>query len=293
MTAAKRIYYVEKLKTIAVNQPHEILSEIQRKSVFESRYDEHALLGHKALETLIERAPHGNISDAWLNVILAIGGDPRIPSHHPKYIKWWSHIPSALINKVRGWLSKLDLRLFLEALEAYSESSGKADLKRMYPSRKRFLEGLFDAGLISHTRLYLSYDAARYLKTHYKKEHLPSYSNVDGDKSIIYVQLGDRHLVEGSHSCYLWVYRSLSSTAIVFNYDKQNVSYYDLTSGMGARMTQEGHAPVDNIQHNPTNFSWQRKAISQLKAINVPITMKQVLTEADYNAFVRRFGVDV
>ncbi|WP_424895296.1 EH signature domain-containing protein, partial [Vibrio cholerae] len=32
----------------------------------------------------------------------------------------------------------------------------------MYPSRKSFLEGMFDAGVISNTRLYLSLDAARY-----------------------------------------------------------------------------------------------------------------------------------
>lgn len=130
--------------------------------VFDSRYDSESLLGHQILRILIGRSIGSHISEPWMNVILAIGGDPRVPSSNPRYIKWWKSLEPNLVQAVLGWLSKLDLKLFLEALEDYSYSSANYELQRMYPSRKSFLEGMFDAGVISNTRLYLSLDAARY-----------------------------------------------------------------------------------------------------------------------------------
>lgn len=294
MTVAKNIYFVEQLHTIPVNQPHDLLQEVQSRSVFESRYDNDFLLGHKVLEILINRAPMSGIDDSWLNVIIAIAGDPRVPDSHPKHLKWWAHIDSSLRLKVRGWLSRLDLRLFLEALENYSSQPGQTELKRMFPSRKHFLEGLLDKGLVNGTRLYLSYGAARYLRQNYKKEHLPSFSTVtDGDKSIIHVTLDGAHLVEGSHSCYLWVYKDLDESAIVFDYSKQNVSYRSLTGGMNQLMTAKGTSSVANITHNPSNFNWQYKAIQTLNRIGVGIRPKDVLSNEDHLLYKRRYGYGV
>ena len=291
MTVSKRIYYVEQLRSIPVNSDHDLLLELQKKRVFESRYDENQLLGHQVLQILIGRAPDSDICDSWLNTIIAIAGDPRVPNSHHNYTKWWSHLSSKDIAKVRGWLSKLDLKLFLEALQNYSDSSGDDELQRMYPSRKRFLEGLFDAGYITHTRLYLSWSAANYLKRNYKPEHLLSFSSVDGNKSIIHVELDNRHIIEGSHSCYLWVYRSLDESATVFDYNKTSESYSGLTSRLGTAMANKGHPPVDKIQHLPANFNWQRKAVKAMNSIGVGIKMKDVLTDSDYSSFIRRFGV--
>lgn len=292
MTVSKRIYYVEQLRSIPVNSDHDLLRELQKRKVFESRYDENQLLGHQVLQILIGRAPGSEICDSWLSTIISIAGDPRVPNSHHNYIKWWSHISPKEIAKVRGWLSKLDLKLFLEALQNYSDSSGDDELQRMFPSRKRFLEGLFDAGYITHTRLYLSWSAANYLKRNYKSEHLPSFSSVDGSKSIIHVQLGDRHIIEGSHSCYLWVYRALDESATVFDYNKSSESYSGLTSRLGKVMADKGYSPVDKIQHMPGNSNWQRKAVKALNSIGVGVRMKDVLTDSDYSSYIRRFGVD-
>jgi hypothetical protein len=291
LTLAKRCYYVEQLDSIPVNQAHDILLEVQKKEVYNSAFDENDLLGHKILNILISRAPQSGISDEWRNVIMSIAGDPRIPKSHPNYRKWWSHVDESLIQKVRGWLSKLDLRLFLEALHDYSETSGDPELLRMYPSRKRFLEGLYDAGLVSHTRLYMSMGASSYLNRNYNKEHLPSFSHVKGDKSIVYLQLGDIHIVEGSHSCYLWIYRQLDSSAFVLDYSKNKVTYSDLTSGMARKMEALGSPPTSRITHQPSNFKWQRDAIQSLKSLGIDIDMKDVLSPEDYSIYVRRFGV--
>ena len=292
MQLAQRIYYVEQLRVIPVNKPHEILTEVQKESVYGAYIGDTERLGHQVLEILIERAPSHDIHDSWLNVILGIAGDPRTPRSHKRYRDWWSHVPKELISKVNGWLSGLDLQLFLEALENFSNTSSDPEIQRMYPSRKRFLEGLYDKKLIQQTRLYVSRQMAYFLKKNYKAEHLPDYSIVvDGDKSIIYVDLGMAHIIEGSHSCYLWVYKSLDPSATVFDYAKKRESYSGLTSGLDRKMEKKGHGSLANITHNPSKFSWQRKSIDVLKALNVSVTMKDVLTDEDYRVYVRKFGV--
>lgn len=293
MELAQRIYYVEQLKQIPVNKPHELLIEIQKPAVYSSKFDSRDLLGHQILNILIEKAPAQNIHESWLNVIMAIAGDPRIPVSHPRYIKWWNNIPNHLISKVQGWLSRLDLKLFLEALEDFSNASYDPEMKRMYPSRKRFLEGLYDQKLIINTRLYMSRQMSSYLKRNYKAEHLPNFSTIQGgDKSIIYVDLGTAHLVEGSHSCYLWVYKYLDPAATVFNYAKEQETYSGLTSGLNRAMESRGCATRARITHTPSNFIWQRKAVETLNELGCPVEIKNVLTKSDYRTYVRRFGAN-
>jgi len=289
MESAQRIYYVEQLKTIAINQPHELLIEVQKKEVYQSRFDQTELLGHKVLKILIERAPKGNIHDSWLNVIMAIAGDPRIPTSHHRYITWWSHIPAHFVSKVHGWLSRLDLKLFLEALEDFSNSSYDPEMKRMYPSRKNFLEGLYDKKLIKNTKLYMSNPMVRYLKKTYKAEHLPDFSTVsDDNRSIIYVDVGGAHLIEGSHQCQLWIYKTLHSSAPVLNFEKQNKTYRNLTKGLHETMQRYGQGAYDNFTHSPSNFSWQKRAIRILQELDIPVTMKDVLTLNDYREYLKQ-----
>ncbi len=291
MEAAQRIYYVEQLKHIPVNQPHDLLIEVQKPDVFQAKFDESELLGHQVLNILISKAPAHDINDSWLNTIMAIAGDPRISVSNPRYIKWWSHVSKDLISKVKGWLSGLDLKLFLEALEDFSYSSYDPDMKRMFPSRKKFLEGLYDKKLIKNTKLYMCRHMAHFLNSKYKKEHLPDFSIVeDGEKSIIYVDLENAHLVEGSHQCQLWIYRTLHDSAPVLKYEKQRKSYRSLTKGLHESMERYGQGAYDYFTHSPSNFSWQRRAVKSLKDLRVPVTMKDVLTPDDYRVFVRRFG---
>jgi len=291
MQIAKNIYYLERLRKLEPNQEHPILQEMQKEKVYESRYDEHSLLGHEVLKILISHAPNTGISDSWLNVILAIAGDPRVPHSHKRYLKWWSQIAPQLRDKVQGWLSKLDLKLFLEALKDFSYQPGNEELRRMFASRKRFMEGLLEQQLISATRLYLSPSAASYLRRLYKKEHLPNFSIVkDGGKSLIHIQLENAHMIEGSHSCKLWIYEKLDPSATVFDYSKKRVDYYSLTSGMSILMRKKGYPHKDAITHRPQKFYWQHQAIVALREIGVPIEPRFVLEADDYRKYKRIYG---
>lgn len=290
MTVAKNIYYLEVLRNLKPNQGDPILQEMQKVAVYESLYDDQTLLGHQILKILIGKAPVTGIGDVWLNVILTIAGDPRVPSSHPKHQKWWSQLDIQLKNKVQGWLSKLDLRLFLEALKDFSDQPGNSDLKRMFPSRKQFMEGLLNNHLVTGTRLYLSARAAGYLKRNYKREHLPSFSTVDGGTSLIHVQLGSAHMIEGSHSCKLWIYKELDPSAIVFDYSRTNVAYSSLTMGLSRIMSSKGYPPKADITHRPHSFNWQHNAIDALQAVGVSIKPKDVLTADDYYKYKRLYG---
>ena len=190
-------------------------------------------------------------------------------------------------------MSRLDLRLFLEELENYSNQSGNSELKRMFPSRKNFLDGLEKKDLISDTRLFLSYGAIQYLRNNYNPEHLPKFSRVtSGDKSIIHVRLGDTHIIEGSHSCYLWIYPRLDPSAVVFDYSKGDVSYHALTGGLNDKMLMKGTPSHANITHSPSNFSWQKKAVTALNEVGIGIKAKDVLSADDYRQYVRYHGVN-
>ena len=288
---SKRIYFIEQLRAIPANEPHKILTEVQRESTFNSRYDGGSRIGHKVLEILIQRAPSKDISDDWLNVILRIAGDPRVSQRNPKYMKWWSQISPLHIKKVKGWLSKLDLRLFLEALYDLSNQSENEELRRMFPSRKYFLEGLLNKDLITSTQLFLSRQAEQYLKKNYSRDQIPHYYSIsDDDRSIIHVEIGETHIIEGSHSCYMWIYEQLHESAIILNPTKRNFSYRSLTLGLNEAMEQHNCPSSVRITHNPTNFSWQHSALLTFQRIGIPLTSSDVIQENDQMEYLRRHG---
>ncbi|MGI2116628.1 EH signature domain-containing protein [Shewanella oncorhynchi] len=289
---AQSVYFVEQLQNIPVNKPHQLLEEISKPFVASSRYDANDLIGHVALRILIDRAPTQQVHESWQNAVIAIAGDPRIPKSHPRFIQWWSQLSPQQSKKVQGWLSKLDLKLFLEALEDYSKSSRDADMMRMFPSRKHFLEGLHQAGTIVHTKLYLSKKADWYIRKNYKPEHVPDYSIVeDGDRSIIYAELTNGHMIEGSHNCQIWFYRNLHESAQVLQFGKQRVGYRTLTAGLNEKMYKYGCEAHDNFTHTPANFSWQRRSIKALNELSVKIRAAEVLSEDDYRIYKRLYGV--
>ena len=129
------------------------------------------LIGHAVLRSLISRADANSVSDVWRNTILLIAGDPRVPPGHLNYLNWWSRLEPALTHKVRGWLAGFDLKLFLSALDQYGKDRNDKELQRMYPARKRFLEGLLEQGGVNNTRLFISRDMEHYLTTAFDKKN--------------------------------------------------------------------------------------------------------------------------
>ena len=287
-------YYLDTLKLLPVGEGHPVLDEVCKAEVYDAPAGEGLLLGHKVLEILIDRASSQEISDKWRGVIMTIAGDPRVPDTSARFRKWWSILGLDRQKKVRGWLSGFDLMLFLEALRNYGESEGKADLQRMFPARKIFLEGLYAQGLIHHSRLFIGSSPERYLKGSYKKEELPEYASLkDSYLSIIYLKVGNCHLIEGSHSARLWIFPRLPSDARITNYAKRRYQRTDLSTRIEKLYYEEygysAKSPI-SIRHYP-DLSWQATAIRYLQSEGIRPDIEKLIEPRFYRKLKSWYGL--
>ncbi|MEL0638496.1 EH signature domain-containing protein [Marinomonas sp. TI.3.20] len=287
-------YYLETLRDIPLGEDHEILSELSKTEVAGMPYEDGKRIGHIALEIIIDRSG-GAPSSVWQNFVLDLAGDPRIASTAKNYREWWMPIGENRIKAVTSWLAKEDLRLFLGAIEEYGKQSGDEALNRMFPARKRFLEGLYEHGIIRNTRLMLGNKAASTVKRVLGKSMTTNFIKLSDssmtDKAVIYLDCGDFHIIEGSHEFKLWIYMGLPSIRLS-DYSLDKLSHSDLT----VRFVRDFRSSYDggqykSITHSPT--TWQKNAIEFLAENGVELDLEKVLSREDYQIYIRRFGVPV
>lgn len=284
-------FYLETLRTLSLDEWSPVMDELLKPSVSKAPFEGDRCIGHAALEILIDRTGQ-EPSDVWQTFILNLAGDPRISSAATNYRQWWQPLGEARIQKVRGWLSKEDLRLFLQAVEQYGIQSHNDELQRMFPARKLFLEGLFKLKLIRNTRLLLGNRAQQIVKGILGKEVKTSFAPMDGamsDKAVIYLDCGDFYLIEGSHSFKIWVYLAPPSD-ILTTYEKRIFSHAALTSTIPAGYQKRyGNLPLASIVHTP--HTWQHKVFTFLADNGIGLDMEQLLSRQDYQYQLRRFGI--
>ena len=289
------IYYLETLKKIPVGEYDPVLEEVCKEDVYLSPGTKDGLLGHEVLSILIDRADSLEISDQWQRVLLTIAGDPRVPESTSQYQQWWALLGSDRVAKVKGWLSRFDLELFLKVLESYGSNSGNEDLKRMFPSRKHFLEGLLEQGVAVNSRLFLTRDADDFVKRNYKKNEVPNYARVeDGDASMIYIQVDKLHLIEGTHNFKLWVFPVLPIKSQILDYSRNAFARDELSGRLSLMYRREvdvAEYPEAAIVHSPFNFNWQHKAIEYLQSYGVNLDLEILFSKNDYALYKRRYGL--
>ncbi|OJS99966.1 EH signature domain-containing protein [Marinobacter nauticus] len=284
-------YYIEALKAVPVGHWDEVFDELMKPSVSLAPYGEGKRIGHAALEVIIDRAG-AEVSESWQQFVLGIAGDPRIQSGSRMYQEWWKPLGEERIEKVRAWLSKEDLKLFLQALEQYGIESGKADLKRMFPSRKRFLEGLYNQKRVRSTRLMLGNKAQDIVKRLLGDEIKTNFARLEGtlsDKAIIFLDCGDFFLVEGSHSFKIWVYLAKPGT-MVWSYEFPSFSHNDLTRTTPDQYEAMYGLPYESVTHNGP---WQSKVINFLAEHGIDLDIEALLTWQEYRGHLNRYGMPV
>jgi hypothetical protein len=283
-------YYLDTLKEIPVGEQHDILYELLKPDVARMPYEEGKRVGHVALEIIIDRSA-GTPSEIWQNFVLGMAGDPRIANTSKNYRQWWKPIGENRIKTVTSWLAKEDLRLFLEAIQEYANQTGDASLSRMFPARKRFLEGLYEHGFIRNARLMLGHSAAATVKKVLGKNVTTNYINLKGmaQTSIIYLDCGDFHIIEGSHNFKLWIYMGLPSNKLA-DYSFNEVSHFNLTHSFPREFQQnDPNAKFESIQHSAR--TWQNNAIEFLIDNGVELDLEKLLSRDDYQWYIRRFGL--
>ncbi|WP_257291908.1 EH signature domain-containing protein [Endozoicomonas sp. ONNA1] len=304
--ACTNIYYLNQVEKLAIGENSTLFPEMVQEKVAKAAFKNGLFIGHALINILIGKVLGAGVEmpENWMKVILAIAGDPRVPKGAKSYQTWWSIIDNQYIVSVRGWLSRFDLGLFLKAIDAFAKRRGKDDLQRMFPARKIFLEGLFELGVVKNTRLFVGRSANSFLLDNYRQSELPSYAHLaDNDKCIIYMQVGDYHIIEGSHSSYLWIYDRLPSRQHINNYDINKFGARELGVGLKEVYTREFQERQDDlfsepsmypfrIQHNPNNLSWQRSALKALHYCGLDIDAEAVLSEQDYQYLRQCYGLD-
>ena len=293
VTLARARYYLARLKALPVGADSPLLKKVTQPEIRDAPLDGE-LIGHAVLRSLISRAGANSVSDAWRNTILSIAGDPRVPKSHPKHLKWWSRLQPALINKVRGWLAGFDLKLFLSALEQYGDHTNDEDLQRMYPARKRFLEGLLEQGLVNNTRLFISPGMEHYLRSSLKEEELPAYAIVRGSRSMIYLDVAGVHILEGSHNRAVYGVPRLPQASQIPDFGIQGFDERDLGMGLLEQYAAEfnGHESSRlKVTHRPERFNWQRQVIQYLQRQGVALDIEKLFTPEDYFRYKRIYGL--
>lgn len=302
VTLARCRYYIDSLNAIEVGENSPLLAQASEPKVCDARYDGNFLMGHAVLSVLIRRADAHHISDAWRGAILKIAGDPRVSPSHPLYQKWWARIDPKFVEKTKGWLTGFDLKLFLKALEQYGQAEGDLDLQRMYPARKRFLEGLIKQDLVMQSRLFISRSMEHYLKGAYKPKELPVYAIVKNDqRSMIYLNVDGVHILEGSHNRAMYGVPRLPSTSKILDADTDEFDERSLGLGLVEEFLREFkgvHRKPDRTDrnvlmksHHPDSFSWQRTAIQYLKTHGVQVNPEHLFSPEDYKLFKRFHGI--
>lgn len=292
MQIARTHYYLETLKTIEPSDvDNTVLAELKRQDVFNAPYSDKRRIGHEVLSILIDRVSGNNVPEHWRSLVLTIAGDPRVASSHNNYQIWWSLLEDNQVRKVRGWLSKFDLKLFLEALKESAKDANASDIERMFTDRKNFMEGLDDQDLILESRLFLSRTAEMYILKNYKKSELPTYALSGSTKtSVIYLNVNGVHMVEGSHSFTLKLMDKIPTKSNILNYSKYKFSDSDFRLNISSEYYREyNRNGVEEIRHD--QLIWQNKAINFLAEHGVNVNAEDVLSDSLYKHYKRRFGV--
>jgi hypothetical protein len=161
----------------------------------------------------------------------------------------------------------------------------------MFPARKLFLEGLFKLGLIRYTRLMLGRMAEESVRRMLEKEVQTTFVRLEGsmsDKAVIYLDCGDFHLVEGSHSFKIWVYLAQPG-GTVKSYDRTVFTHADLTGDLPRQYKKlYPHLGYEAITHIPM---WQRKVFDFLTSNGIAVDVESLLSKRDYRLYLSRYGV--
>lgn len=288
----RAMFYLETLKSLEIGLWDPVLDELLKPSVSKAPYQEGRRIGHAALEIIIDRVVDMPSED-WQSFVLTLAGDPRIASSATNYRDWWIPLGEARIEKVRSWLAKEDLKLFLKAVEQYGIDTSNGDLQRMFPARKIFLEGLLELKLIRRARLLLGRTAWQSVRGILPSDVKTNFSVMSGngynDKAVILLDCGDFFMVEGSHNISLRIFLGLPSGHL-FSYDYKNFSYEILNKVLNEHRKKYPKIPFEVISHQS---GWQNKAFQFFAENGIDLDIEKLLSESDYQVLLRRFGLPV
>ena len=280
-------YYVAKLEELPVNARDAILEEVRKRELCMQYVDEYFRLGHMVMLTLINKliAAQQTPCELWMDTILAIGGDPRVPQAASGI--WWGELQKhhrQAIQAMLEWLSAMDLRIFLQICRDYVAGSDREDMARMYPARELFLKGLFKKKVIRRTRLFLGYNVQRFVAQSLEGKKAPYSTRISDapDLAVFYLDLGNAHIVEGTFSFTMKIMDRIPPKSVLATYQDQVHSSKlrrDLERQYEEAFPRNGRLTC--CRHDPRG-KWKLKAVQGLQSLGISIVDSDVISQEEF-----------
>ena len=242
----------------------------------------HRYFGHDVLEALTAKSSR-RPSQAWVDALIAIGGDPR-RRQTDRWDLWWGRVHERALAQSLRWMSGADLGTFLDAVEQYGREKGNTDLNRMLEPRRTFLMGLYESDRIRETRLVLGADIAR--KVARSAIDAARYVEPNNQSTaIVILDCGDFTLVEGSHNFRLYLFTG-PPVASLMDLRKRHFVLDDFREKARQQHAERDPAGASTaISHNGL---WQRGALDFLRRRGIAVDERALVTPNTYAAIQRR-----
>lgn len=274
---------LELLKTISLDNTHPVSEEIIKKKIYFREFTKPELVGHQIIKIILDHPSEKH--ESWTKMIIEFAGDPR-SKEGVKYRKWWKFLGEKYIKSFEKLLSKLDILLFLEALQQFAREKD-SDMERMFSSRKKFLTGLATQNLIKLSRLFLPFKVKNYIQKNQSKIDLSYVCDLSsgGNTSVIYLQVGPFHILEGSHNCKIRVshdpQKKLSSSDFL---DIDKIEYSHLITKLGESIEGDRSENCVAQTHHPGG-RWKMRVVNFIQRKLPNLKTSLLFTEEENDRF--------
>ncbi|MCC2319544.1 EH signature domain-containing protein [Cellulomonas xiejunii] len=270
------------------DQPYltSITDEVVARQRTETTDADGRYFGHLVLEALTAKPTH-HPSTTWLEAVLAIGGDPRAQETN-QWRTWWARVSPEAVQRAVRWMQGLNLRAFLDGVEAYARETGNEGMQRMLERRRRFLLGLYEQDLAQDVRLILGDGIRRWIArtSTVATDAAVLRGSISGDTAMVYIDCGSFSLVEGSHNFKLHLYVGGGVPAIEDRSATEfDVAYLREVYPERHFRNHGGHMYLA-VTHQGTE--WIRTALDFLRSRGVVLDERALMTPNDYADLARR-----
>jgi hypothetical protein len=271
--ASKKHLYINPVHQLKPGDLDPVFDILITQDIIHMPFNDEFSIGQSVAMLMMDKASKNTMPDNWRHLIIQMLGDPRIPKSSDQYQKGWAGIPVIYEQQMRKWLSQMDLVVFLEILEEVGKQTGNDMIRRMFPSRKIFLEGIHQTGMIVNTRLFLSSDAIEYMNNRYDAKEQPLFAQINHkNKSLIHIQIGKVHLIEGTHNYSARLLDRLPKEHPITDGQKKKYMLTELTTGIDQAYMSEfkDNTHLYIVPHDIHN-AWQRKLIDVFKTFDIHV----------------------
>ena len=274
---------LNELRGLDYKQDNHYSRTIIQQNLHNLEYKSMDLTGHEIIRIILSSNLSVDIHKNWTQLILSIASDPRSSKESRSYQKWWSRIEQNLIDRFIRILSHSEILLFLDAISEYADSQN-SEMSRMFESRKQLLVGLSIQNKIEKSRLFLPKNVSKSLRKENPKLDLSYICNLQGEKNkcIIYLKIGDNHIIEGSHNCKIRLYTKFNSQNVLLNPNLKEIFYSKITTGIEHYYRNNGEKPL-SLVHHPSGI-WKKKIIDVLRK-SIDFEVDQLLTKQEINYY--------